>query len=99
MGASSRTPAQFRDAVRTSFGAHWTAAGEDREIGNRIRGALALLPEGRDGGMHQTRIPGGEGFGVETERCKAAHRLTLEKHIRRRHQLRKESAPLLGIEV
>ncbi len=29
MGASTRTPAQFRDAVRTAFGAHWTAAGED----------------------------------------------------------------------
>ena len=28
MGASTRTPAQFRDAVRTAFGAHWTAAGE-----------------------------------------------------------------------
>lgn len=32
MGASTRTPAQFRDAVRTAFGAHWTAAGEDLEI-------------------------------------------------------------------
>lgn len=29
MGASTRTPAQFRDAVRTAFGTHWTAAGED----------------------------------------------------------------------
>ena len=29
MGASTRTPAQFRDAVRTAFGAHWTAAGKD----------------------------------------------------------------------
>ena len=28
MGASTRTPAQFRDAVRTAFGTHWTAAGE-----------------------------------------------------------------------
>ena len=32
MGASTRTPAQFRDVVRTAFGAHWTAAGEDLEI-------------------------------------------------------------------
>lgn len=32
MGASTRTPAQFRDAVRTAFGAHWTAAGEDLAI-------------------------------------------------------------------
>ena len=29
MGASTRTPAEFRDAVRTAFGAHWTGAGED----------------------------------------------------------------------
>ena len=28
MGASTRTPAQFRDAVRTAFGSHWTGAGE-----------------------------------------------------------------------
>ena len=32
MGASTRTPAQFRDAVRTAFGTHWTAAGEDLAI-------------------------------------------------------------------
>ncbi|MCK5089765.1 MAG: hypothetical protein KAQ88_07285 [Hyphomicrobiaceae bacterium] len=32
MGASTRTPAQFRDAVRTAFGAHWTAAGELLDI-------------------------------------------------------------------
>jgi len=32
MGASTRTPAEFRDAVRTAFGAHWTAAGEDLAI-------------------------------------------------------------------
>lgn len=32
MGASTRTPAQFRDAVRTAFGAHWTGAGEDLAI-------------------------------------------------------------------
>ena len=31
MGASTRTPAQFRDAVRSAFGAAWTAAGEDLE--------------------------------------------------------------------
>ena len=29
MGATTRTAAQFRDAVRTAFGAHWTAAGEN----------------------------------------------------------------------
>lgn len=28
MGDSTRTPAQFRDIIRTAFGAHWTAAGE-----------------------------------------------------------------------
>jgi len=32
MGVTTRTPAQFRDAVRTAFGAHWTAAGEDLAI-------------------------------------------------------------------
>ena len=32
MGASTRTPAQFRDAVRTAFGTHWTNAGEDLAI-------------------------------------------------------------------
>jgi hypothetical protein len=32
MGASSRTPAQFRDTVRTAFGAAWTAAGESLDI-------------------------------------------------------------------
>lgn len=32
MGATTRTAAQFRDAIRTAFGAHWTAAGEDLSI-------------------------------------------------------------------
>ncbi len=32
MGASTRTPAQFRDAIRIAFGAAWTAAGEDLAI-------------------------------------------------------------------
>lgn len=32
MGASTRTPAQFRDAVRTAFGAVWTGAGESLDI-------------------------------------------------------------------
>ena len=32
MGASTRTPAQFRDAVRTAFGLHWVAAGENLSI-------------------------------------------------------------------
>lgn len=32
MGASTRTPAQFRDIVRTAFGAHWTGAGESLDI-------------------------------------------------------------------
>ena len=32
MGASTRTPAEFRDVVRTAFGAAWVAAGEDLEI-------------------------------------------------------------------
>jgi hypothetical protein len=32
MGASTRTPAQMRDAIRSAFGAHWTGAGEDLAI-------------------------------------------------------------------
>lgn len=32
MGASTRTPAQFRDAVRSAFSTHWTNAGESLEI-------------------------------------------------------------------
>jgi hypothetical protein len=32
MGASTRTPAQFRETIRTAFGAAWTAAGEDLAI-------------------------------------------------------------------
>lgn len=32
MGASTRTPAQMRDAVRSAFGTHWTGAGEDLAI-------------------------------------------------------------------
>lgn len=32
MGASTRTPAQFRDTVRSAFADHWTAAGEDLDV-------------------------------------------------------------------
>lgn len=32
MGASTRTPAQFRDAVRSAFSTHWTNAGESLDI-------------------------------------------------------------------
>lgn len=32
MGASTRTPAQFRDAIRSAFSTHWTTAGEDLAI-------------------------------------------------------------------
>ena len=32
MGATTRSPAQFRDTFRTAFGAHWTAAGENLSI-------------------------------------------------------------------
>lgn len=50
MGASSRTPAQFRDTVRTAFGAHWTAAGEtfDAVAWNN----LSYDPGGRDSYLH-----------------------------------------------
>jgi len=32
MGASTRTPAQMRDELRSAFGAHWTGAGEALSI-------------------------------------------------------------------
>ncbi len=32
MGATTRSPAQFRDTFRTAFGAHWTGAGESLAI-------------------------------------------------------------------
>ena len=46
MGASTRTPAQFRDAVRSAFSAHWTAAGEDLAI--VAWNNLDFDPENRD---------------------------------------------------
>ena len=32
MGASTRTPAEFRDTVRTAFGTFWTGEGESLDI-------------------------------------------------------------------
>lgn len=32
MGASTRTPAQFRDTVRTAFGSFWTGEGESLDF-------------------------------------------------------------------
>ena len=46
MGASTRTPAQFRDALRTAFGAHWTAAGES--LDSIAWDNLAFSTENRD---------------------------------------------------
>ncbi len=46
MGASTRTPAQFRDAVRSAFATHWTAAGEDLAI--VAWNNLDFDPENRD---------------------------------------------------
>lgn len=46
MGASTKTPAQFRDAVHTAFGLHWTAAGEGLEI--VAWDNVAFNPENRD---------------------------------------------------
>ena len=46
MGASTRTPAEFRDTLRSAFGAAWTAAGEslDRVAWNNV----SYNPESRD---------------------------------------------------
>ena len=46
MGASTRTPAEFRDTVRTAFGDHWTAAGEELKI--VAWDNLDFNPENRD---------------------------------------------------
>lgn len=46
MGASTRTPAQLRDAVRTAFGDVWTAAGED--LGIIAWDNVAFNPENLD---------------------------------------------------
>ncbi len=46
MGASTRTPAQFRDVVRTAFGASWTGAGE--ALDNVAWDNLAYQPGTRD---------------------------------------------------
>ena len=45
MGASTRTPAQFRDVVRTAFGAAWTASGES--LDNVAWDNLAYTPGDR----------------------------------------------------
>lgn len=45
MGASTRTPAQFRDVVRTAFGAAWTASGES--LDNVAWDNLAYTPSDR----------------------------------------------------
>lgn len=46
MGTSTRTPAQFRDEVRTAFANHWTAAGEDLDV--IAWNNLDFTPENRD---------------------------------------------------
>ena len=46
MGASTRTPAEFRDVVRTAFGTTWTAAGET--LDNVAWDNLAYRPGARD---------------------------------------------------
>ncbi len=46
MGASTRTPAQFRDVVRTAFGTAWTDAGES--LDNVAWDNLAYRPGTRD---------------------------------------------------
>lgn len=46
MGASTRTPAEFRDVVRTAFGASWTGAGES--LDNVAWDNLGYRPGTRD---------------------------------------------------
>ncbi len=46
MGASTRTPAEFRDIVRTAFGVAWTDAGET--LDNVAWDNLAYRPGDRD---------------------------------------------------
>jgi len=46
MGASTRTPAEFRDVVRTAFGAAWTGAGET--LDNVAWDNLSYRPGSRD---------------------------------------------------
>lgn len=46
MGASTRTPAEFRDIVRTAFGVAWTDAGES--LDNVAWDNLAYRPGERD---------------------------------------------------
>ena len=46
MGASTRTPAEFRDIVRTAFGVAWTDAGES--LDNVAWDNLAYRPGARD---------------------------------------------------
>ena len=46
MGASTRTPAEFRDVVRTAFGTAWTGAGEN--LDNVAWDNLAYRPGTRD---------------------------------------------------
>ncbi len=46
MGASTRTPAEFRDVVRTAFGVAWTDAGET--LDNVAWDNLAYRPGTRD---------------------------------------------------
>lgn len=46
MGASTRTPAEFRDTVRTAFGSAWTGAGES--LDNVAWDNLGYNPGARD---------------------------------------------------
>ena len=70
MGASTRTPTQFRDAVRTAFGLHWTAAGED--LDNVAFDNLDFNAKGRDfyvffGLAHVTGSQASLGTGVDIQ--------------------------------
>ena len=70
MGASTRTPAQFRDALRSAFSTHWTTAGEDLAI--VAWDNLDFNPENRDayvifGLAHATGTQASLGTGVDIQ--------------------------------
>jgi hypothetical protein len=70
VGASTRTPAQFRDAVRSAFSTHWTAAGEDLDV--VAWNNLDFNPSNRDvyvvfGLAHATGSQASLGTGVDIQ--------------------------------
>ncbi len=96
MGASTRTPAQFRDAVRTAFATHWTAAGEDLAV--VAWNNLDFNPENRDvfvifGLAHVSGSQASLGTGVDIQ---IRRETTLAAQIFVRHNTGQAEADRLG---